>query len=339
MVNIGIIGLGPAWETRYRRALAKFRQRVCVCAVYDVVASRAEQVAAEYRAAAVKGLVALLERTNIQAILLLDTDWQGQVPLSFVSARRKPVFVAGNLGEDLHTLETLHQTALAEGLTVMPEFTRRYMPASGRLQELIATRIGRPERILIDTTVDSPNSFTTPSSNGAHPDFLIGMLDWCRYIVQTAPASLQSQRLHAAENDDRQDHSITIDFHRPRSGGNCPVAELRIHEVKSNQEASASTAETPTQRFEVFCERGRAILEAPDRISWTTDAGSTTESLTTERSAVEVMLDHFLRRVVGGLIPVADVSDVCRGIQLAQAAQRSLRTSRRIQLNGQSDHS
>ena len=352
MVNVGIIGLGSVWETRYRPALEKLRQRVCVSAVYDPVANRAEQVAAECGATAVKGLLALLERADIQAILLLGTAWQGQVPLRFVSARRMPVLIAGNLGDDLQALEAVHQAALADGLTLMPEFPRRYTPATGRLQELIATHIGRPERIVIDATIDSSNDSATPASHsgrdksrgfgkspgferpGVCSDLLIGLFDWCRYILQTTPAILQSKRLKDAENDDRLDHSITIEFHRPRSGGNCPVAELRIHEAEPGGRAAPSAAEMPTQRVEVVCERGKAILDAPAEISWATDAGLVTESLAAERSAVEVMLDHYLRRVVGGLIPVADISDVCQGIRLVQAAQRSLQTGQRIELNG-----
>ena len=33
------------------------------------------------------------------------------------------------------------------------------------------------------------------------------------------------------------------------------------------------------------------------------------------------MIDHFCRRLVGGLIPVADISDVCRGLRLVHATR------------------
>jgi len=47
----------------------------------------------------------------------------------------------------------------------------------------------------------------------------------------------------------------------------------------------------------------------------------TTESLTADRSEVEVMIDHFCRRLAGGLIPVADISDVCRCLRLRACRQ------------------
>jgi hypothetical protein len=47
------------------------------------------------------------------------------------------------------------------------------------------------------------------------------------------------------------------------------------------------------------------------------------------------MIDHFCRRLVGGLIPVADISDVCRCLRLVHATRQSLATSAPIPLNGE----
>jgi hypothetical protein len=46
------------------------------------------------------------------------------------------------------------------------------------------------------------------------------------------------------------------------------------------------------------------------------------------------MIDHFCRRLVGGLIPVADISDVCRCLRLVHATKQSLATAAPIPLNG-----
>ncbi len=35
------------------------------------------------------------------------------------------------------------------------------------------------------------------------------------------------------------------------------------------------------------------------------------------------MIDHFCRRLAGGLIPIADISDVCRCLRLVHAAKES----------------
>ena len=65
------------------------------------------------------------------------------------------------------------------------------------------------------------------------------------------------------------------------------------------------------------CEAGRAELNSTSQISWQLNSAEPThETLNTDRSEEEIMLDIFCRRVVGGLVPVADMSDIIRPIQL-----------------------
>jgi hypothetical protein len=46
------------------------------------------------------------------------------------------------------------------------------------------------------------------------------------------------------------------------------------------------------------------------------------------------MIDHFCRRLVGGLVPIADISDVCRCLRLTRAASDSLVQRQAVSLNG-----
>jgi hypothetical protein len=46
------------------------------------------------------------------------------------------------------------------------------------------------------------------------------------------------------------------------------------------------------------------------------------------------MLDHFCRRVVGGLIPVPDIGDICRGLEVVRAARQSLEMRQSVPING-----
>jgi len=47
------------------------------------------------------------------------------------------------------------------------------------------------------------------------------------------------------------------------------------------------------------------------------------ESLDAERNETEVMLDHFSRRIVGGLIPIPTLDDVLRAIDVLVEAELS----------------
>jgi predicted dehydrogenase len=325
MVNVGIIGLGPVWETRYAPVLDKFRKRIAVCAIFDPVADRAQQVAAEYGAQAVQGILALLERDDVRSVLLLDTAWHGQESLRLICSRNKPAYLSGNWGTDAGQLQQLHERSRAAGLTLMPEFGRRYTPATGRLQELMATRIGRPRKIMIDAT----GEFGEPGTGSAR-EFLTGLLDWCQYILRMPAVCLQAKPLNSPADGGFPDCLITLEFCQPRSHGDRPVAELRVRNRRSDEEFGHKDV----LRHEIVCDSGNAIIESGATISWSTGSSPITESLTADRSAVEVMLDHFCRRVVGGLIPVADVGDVCRSVAMAEAAEQSLRTGQAVSLNG-----
>jgi hypothetical protein len=80
------------------------------------------------------------------------------------------------------------------------------------------------------------------------------------------------------------------------------------------------------------CQRGTATLESGTQIVWQDGDKSVCETLTSERTETEVMLDLFCRRVVGGLIPVADISDVLRGARLLEAARHSLQSGKPVEI-------
>lgn len=329
-VSVGIIGLGPVWDWRYLPALQNLRRRIRVRAVYDSVLSRAESAAEELDADVCTGVLSLLDRPDVRAVLLLDLSWQGRMPLHFACSRKKPVYVAGSLGEDAAGLRKLHEAACAASLTLMPEFSRRYTPATGRLQELLATQLGRPRRIEIEATLPRADDAGTVPGQGPGRDFLVGLIDWCRHVQRARPTRVSTEE--AALGSGRKERRVAIEFAEPRVGGGSPSAELRLAEPPADSLEGEPIA---APRFRVECEQGWALMESPTGIAWSVGTSPATESLAAERTEVEVMLDHFCRRVAGGLIPVADVADVCHSIAVVEAAEQSLRERRAIALNGE----
>lgn len=302
-------------------------------AVYDSVLNRAELAAEEFEADCCSGLITTIERSDVRALLLLDSAWQGWTPLRLICSRGKPTYIAGSLGENVAELRKLHESACAASLTLMPEFSRRYTPATGRLQELLATCLGRPQRIEIEATAPRPDDSEVVPGQGPGRDFLIGLIDWCRHIVRTNPLRVHAERLNGAESGSAMQR-VSVRFAEFRSGGLAPAAELQLAEPPPSGDAGAEPP-PPGPRFRVECERGWALIESPAEITWSAGEQPISESLVSERSEVEVMLDHFCRRVAGGLIPLADVEDVCRTMALVLAAEESLRDRRPISLNGQ----
>ena len=364
MVNIGVIGLGSVWEARYRPALGRLGQRLHVRAVYDPVAGRAELTAAEHHTIAEGGLLALARRPDVDAVLLLDTGWYGCEALRLLCSAAKPIYIAADLGDEPSTLLALHWTAVSFGLTLMPELGCRYTPASNRLKELIATRLGQPKhiRLCVDGGGIGLNSPETgePDSEAlqAVRRCLVGWFDWLWYVFRTPPVSVSVEREQGDWSIFREDalpspttsgrkmdlspslpsHAqgsshpvIRIEYAPPRNSEDRPVAEICIRD-------DAGAPDAPhVGRPEVVCERGVAVIHTPTIIRWKVDgdADFTMESLLADRSETEVMLDHFCRRVVGGLIPVADLADISRSLELIKASRESARSGEPVALNGQ----
>ena len=74
-IRVGLIGLGDFWQMRHAPALRALADRFEVRAVCDPVRHRAEQAAAEFHAEAVDGYHVLVQREDIDAVLVLSPQW------------------------------------------------------------------------------------------------------------------------------------------------------------------------------------------------------------------------------------------------------------------------
>jgi predicted dehydrogenase len=299
-VNLGLIGLGPSWESRYRPVLTKITAKLRVVAIYDNIMSRAEQAARVTGARVVGGVSALADRSDVQALLLLDTGWQGGATLRLLCERRKPILLAARAAVSLPELQQLHADAVSHGQTIMPAFPRRSTPASHRLQELLAAQLGRPLRVEIAISPASLHAvpFATDADFGGQapplPDPLLEWIDWSQYLFRAAPQQV-------TRRGDGQ--GVRLDF-PPHAPNESRIAELSLC-------PTAPIADQPQfDEVRLHCERGFARLLGATTIEWTAEGSTQSEELAAERTEIEVLLDHFCRRVVGGLIPVPTLEDL-----------------------------
>lgn len=305
-VNLGLVGLGPFWESRFRPALTKLSSKLHVVAVYDNVVSRAEQAARETNARVVGGVAAIADRANVHALLLLDAGWQGPAILRLLSDRRKPILLAARVDAALSELQQWHDQAVSHGVTIMPAFPRRCTPASNRLQELMATQLGRPLRAEIAIAPASLQAvpFATESDFGGQipppQDPLLEWSDWCHYLFRAVPQQV-------TRRGDGQ--GLRLDF--PPLAPSSSPQDIRVAELSLGP--TPPVADRPTlDEVLLHCERGQARLIGPTTIEWTADGKQQSEELTAERTETEVLLDQFCRRAAGGLIPVPTLEDLMR---------------------------
>jgi predicted dehydrogenase len=322
MLDVGLIGLGPEWEHRYRPALAKLKKRLRIRSLYTPVITHAEQVSAELDCDVASGLMALFEREDVRALLVLDAAWYSGVPAEFACRVGKPAYLAGPLTRRFPVADHLLIRAAETGVTLMPDFGHRYTPATSRLRELTATRLGRPLSILVDLA--SPTN--QPGDDGAATpgvrEALAAAIDWCSNLVGTAPGALRAE--FARDCKPGAGIGLTelyVEFRRPAAGGDAATACIRLCEPGGPMTTPHVADEAAVgMRARVQCVTGTAWLEGPRQVTWEAANEKVSESLIGDRPDVEVMLDHFSRRVVGGLIPVPTLEDLYRACQLVDVA-------------------
>jgi predicted dehydrogenase len=323
-IAIGLVGAGPVWDQRYREVVSRLSDRIAVRAVVDSVLSRAQHVAAELNAEAVGGLTALFERPEIQGILVLDPAWFGVFPLRLGCRFHKPVFLAESPRFGLTLLQELEQQSRDSGATIMVEFARRHEPATNRLRELMATRLGSARRIEVELPVS--NDENAPAGIGFSGAAVAAWLDWCGYVAGWSPLQIRVESACPSSLHDsgflRSTPKVTVTFGRRGRDSDQVTAELRFR----------PDLPAHSVRRMVGCDHGEAELTGAERICWKNGASGGSESLENEKSAAEVTLHQFCRRVAGGLLPVAGLPDVARGLRLADAIRRSAAENQAISL-------
>lgn len=310
-VGLGLIGLGPSWEQKYREALARLESRLRIRLVYDPVEARARSVASEVGAEVAGSLRQILTRHSLQGLLVLDPGWCLTGVLNLVARSGKPAYLAPSvLKQDFALRELLGDTG-TEGVPanqgpksddqLMPELGLRFTPASCRLRELMATKLGGVKRIVIDCDL----------SQGRYE--IASLVDWCTHIMghtEAAPARIKMCESRLA--------SIEFDFPYPLNYSESAPAAWR-HAVLRHQ-ASRDRA----VKIEVECERGRASLLSRVRIRWQNSAETADESLIDERTEIEILIDQFCRRALGGLNPVGRLSEFFRAMEFVKSIQGEL---------------
>jgi len=326
-VHVGIIGVGSVWESRYQPALAQLRDRIQVAAVSDAISLRAQQVARSLNCDAVDGALQMAHRHNLHAILLLETGWYGNELLRLLLRTGKPIFVAASLGSNCDEINRLRQRIETAGTIVVPEFAQRYTPASGRFQELLATRLGQPHQITMDAVV--PN-LKHRSEIDTQMELLANLFDWCHRIIRSSPHDMQVKLRMPTDsptgwNAKFTDLEVLLEYPQAADPDHTIYVGIRLRTLAGNLATKQpGVPATASILYEATCEHGHVMMNSETDIAWNVDDNVTRESLTTDDSSIEVMLDHFCRRVVGGLIPVADLTDVARSVGLALQVKEAL---------------
>lgn len=330
-LRVGIVGIGPAWNSRHRAALLALGDRFEVRAVCDPVAHRAEQVAAEFRARAVDSFRSMAFCEDIDAVMLLSSRWFGALPILAACDAGKAVYCAASLELPAEEAAKLRDRVSHAGIAFMAEFPCRLAPATLRLQELIATRLGKPRLMFC-------NQRHIASREGGQPQAintrqLVEMVDWCRYVFGREATSVVSTTHSSREDGAGDDYLIMmLDFSDSGQVGTGPSAQIACGSYVPGQWKEAAAFRRPAD-LQVVCERGIAFIDLPSTLVWFDRAGQHTEPLDSDRPVGEQLLMHFHRSVASLVLRSSSLDDAYRAMSIVIAAQLSYAENRRVRCN------
>jgi predicted dehydrogenase len=359
-LRIGLIGLGDAWQTRHRPALRVLQDRFDVRAIFSTVSKLAENSAAEFQADAVDGYRALMSRGDIDAVLILERSWLGWLPVLAACESGKAVYWAGDLDFDPHRDRGVREQIEASGVAFMTEFPRRFAPATLRLKELIATRLGAPKLIFCHRRLLGNERDTTRTDTEFNlvEQELVELVDWCRYVVGREPSEVScvSHASTAQIGNDAQANGAAVAgkgtdasdgcSHRSENRSDYQCLSLQFPAIENG---SAVTAQIscgsyipqnwpeavnfrPPAAMQICCQRGVAYIDLPSSITWFDDAGRHMESLDTESPVGEQLLTAFHRAVTSLIRNIGDLNDAYRAASILAAARQSSQSGRRIEV-------
>jgi predicted dehydrogenase len=210
------------------------------------------------------------------------------------------------------------------GVAFMSEFPRRQSPATLRLKELIATRLGAPRLLFchMRRLAEEVPSLTSRMSTRSSPaGDLMELVDWCCYVVGHPPTSvLGIQHSGPDGTDDYQ--MMNLDFTEEGALGTGPTAQISCGRYMPAKWQEAA-AYRPPAALQVACERGIAFIDLPTTLVWFDEAGRHQETLDSERPVGEQLLGLFHRSVTSLVRNSAGLDDAYRALAIVQQARAS----------------
>ena len=337
-LRVGVIGLGKNWETRHAPALRALADRFEVRAFCDPVAHRASEVALRWPARTVDGFRVLAESPDVDAVLLLSSRWYGALPILAACDAGKAVYCSAALDLETVQADEVRRRVREAGIAFMAEFPCRLAPATLRLKELMATRLGPPRLLFCNRRVTAnPHTARTFTSDMRQ---LIEMVDWCRDVVGTEATSVVGAAHSSAPlgatggvaTAPKDYLMMTLDFSQRGEVGTGPVAQIACGSYVAPEWREAASFRRPAD-LQIVCQRGMAFLDMPQTLVWFDEAGQHSETLDHDRPVGEQLLLHFHRQVGSLVLKTSSLEDAYHALAIVNRAQESYALGHRLELD------
>lgn len=332
-IRVGLVGLGEAWQQRHAPALRAMADRFEVRAICEPVAHRACRVATNLCADRVAGFQALVGREDIDAVMVLAPGWFGALPILAACDAGKAVYCGAGLELRPDEAKQIRRRVEETGVAFMAEFLRRHAPATLRLKELIATRLGSPRLLFCHQRLGAdgaPGELATARNPLGRE--LTELVDWCCYVVGRGPTDVTGlAHQHNGGSPTEDYRMLSLHFAEGRDPASGAVAQISCGRYIPAQWREAVTYR-PLAALQVSCENGIAFVDLPSTLVWFDEAGRHQETLDNELSIGERLLTQFHRAVTSLVSNRRDLDDAYRAVSIVEDARRSFAEGRRVTL-------
>lgn len=338
-LRLGLLGLSQDWNTRHQPALRTLQDRFELGGVYCSVGAFADSVARDFGSQRFDGFRELIRREDIDAVMVLENQWYGILPILAACEYGKAIYCGSEISFDPLQAAQVRQEVDRSGVAFMAEFPRRFAPASLRLKELIATRLGPPQILFCHKRLTcEPNNLRDRSLQEKADRELMELIDWCSFIVGRKARAVQCTQhrrvdIQPSENSisDVDYRSMSVDLSDPKAAPGSTIAQISCGTYFPSAWHEA-IAYRPPAAVQVCCKNGLAFLDLPNGLVWFDQAGRHQESLDSERAVGHQLLSQFHRAVTSLVRKTSDLDDVYHCLLALQAARTSVAERRAIDL-------
>jgi predicted dehydrogenase len=308
------------------------RDRFQVIGVYNSVQVLAESCARELEAEAFTSFREMMESPSIEAVLVLENDWYRLVPLFAACELGKAIFCGSEIDLSSSIAADIRGRIQSSGVAFMTEFSRRFAPATLRLKELIATRLGTPRLLFCHRRLACENKDIrhAKSLESRSQRELLELIDWCNYIVGRKPNWVQAIRHSSKDSVATADYQIfSLGFGSPENDPHAILAQISCGAYIPEVWHEAITYRPPAA-VQVCCEKGLAFVDLPSTLVWFDDAGRHQETLDTELSIGQQMFSQFHRAVTSLVRKTSDLDETCAALEILDLAKKSMGAQARV---------
>jgi predicted dehydrogenase len=310
-IGVGVIGLGKRWRRGYRPLIQDARGPFRVVAVADSIEERATLEARRLGCAAA-AITELFERSDVEAVLLLEASWCGLWPVEQGCRLGKPLLCVPSLARDDPHADSLLRTIRARQAAILPDLAPTLAPATQALRGILKRELGAARLVTctwrepaVPAPPERPSAWRLLGEAGS------GVVAACLGLAGTPRAIVTA----ASEATD-----LVSVFIECASGRAVQITQRRLPAVRRRV------------ILRVTAEQGSAAIRLPRRLRWGNGQVVHQQIVREEPRARQAVLERFARVVRREVAAGPDLEEAYLALQVLRAAERSRREGRRVSL-------